>query len=95
MPGYVYRGTQRGENDPWAPKPKPQPKPDNTQQLEPCGTYPAYRRHIRADEQPDLPCIEAMRAYNRQWRAKHKRTPEQKARKRERDRANYQRKKAA
>ena len=70
------------------PKPEPEPGPQH-----PCGTYPAYRRHKRRNEEPCQPCNEAMRVYNREWRAGHKRTPEQKAAKKKRDQAQYLRKK--
>jgi hypothetical protein len=33
--------------------------------LKPCGTYPAYIRHIRNGEEPDPECMEALRAYSR------------------------------
>lgn len=38
--------------------------------LQPCGTYAAFRRHVRADEDPCEPCREASRAHQRKARRK-------------------------
>lgn len=37
--------------------------------VQPCGTFGAYKRHIRAPENPCGPCLEAGRDYFRQLRA--------------------------
>lgn len=34
----------------------------------PCGTWTAYKRHLRNDEQPCEECVEASREYNREQR---------------------------
>lgn len=41
-------------------------------ELTPCGTYAAYRRHVRADEPIDAACIAARREYHRTNMARHR-----------------------
>lgn len=36
--------------------------------LSPCGTYGAYKRHVREGEEPCQPCADAYRTYNRRRR---------------------------
>ena len=38
-------------------------------ELQPCGTLAAYRRHVRAEEIPCTPCLEAKREANRRYEA--------------------------
>ena len=42
-------------------------------QLKPCGTVAAYARHNVNGETPCEACIDAKRAYDREWRARRKR----------------------
>lgn len=37
-------------------------------ELMPCGTYAAYIRHKRAQEEPCEPCVKAFREYHRDRR---------------------------
>ena len=82
MAAYEYKGTQRGEADPWiepeppvAPKPTPKPKPAKRvpqrarKTVQHCGTKAAHKRHIYKGEEPCDPCREAKAIYDRTWRA--------------------------
>ena len=51
-----------------------------------CGTYGGWNRHIKHDEEPCGPCIEAQQAYAAGWRS---RNPDKTARYQARRRAAY------
>ena len=75
---YEYKGTQRGEADPWtepeppvAPKPAPKPKPEPKKreyQHQPCGTNAAYIRHHRNGEPACDRCKKARAVYTANYR---------------------------
>ena len=59
MAGYVYKGTRTGLDLFDAPEP---PK---RQPLQPCGTVPAYRRHLYYKQEPCELCRNAKAQYER------------------------------
>lgn len=75
MPGYRYRGHHRGPDlfdatDPCRPLHPEEAKAP--QQLKPCGTYAAFKRHLANDEDPCDPCTDAYAVYQSEAYARRK-----------------------
>ena len=58
MAGYIYRGTNRTDEDPTPPN-QHQAKDGRNHLLAPCGTLAAYKRHKRMGEEACDPCKDA------------------------------------
>lgn len=71
--GWDYNRSRRIATDLYLLKQKHQqvePKHRRVEQTKPCGTYPAYARHLRHGERPCQPCKQALRDYKRDQTAR-------------------------